>query len=149
MPSPAAIAQSSSTSDPNMLSWSQYLLDSDNENSSESDDDFRGDSLNDADWDGQGRGMHSMYLIFIIDFTKQYNRQKTIIQNSETGIPAQQGPKRNPQANVPSSLPPAAYTSRKAGEYDDSLDSLTRYAGRIKIRDDDSKYTFTLLHLTR
>ena len=50
------------------------------------------------------------------DFTKQYNRQKTIIQNSEAGIPAQQGPKRNPQANVPLSMPPAAYTSRKAGE---------------------------------
>ena len=44
--------------DPNMVSWAQYLHDSDNENTSESEDDFRGDSLNDADWDGQGRGSH-------------------------------------------------------------------------------------------
>jgi hypothetical protein len=42
--------------DPNLVSWAQYLHDSDNENSSESEDDFRGDSLNDADWDGQVKG---------------------------------------------------------------------------------------------
>ena len=148
MPPSTAITQGSSMSDPNMLSWSQYLHDSDDENSSESEDDFRGDSLNDADWDGQGRGIAQRYIMLITDFTKQYNRQKTIIQNTEVGIPAQQGPKRNPQANVPSSVPPAAYTSRKAGEYDGSLDSLTRYAGRIKLKDDDSKYIPTLLHLT-
>ena len=70
------------------------------------------------------------------DFTKQYNRQKTIIQNSEAGVQAQQGPKRNPQTLTPAPVAPAAYTSRKAGEYDDSLDSLTRYAGRIKLKDD-------------
>jgi hypothetical protein len=75
------------------------------------------------------------------DFTKQYNRQKTIIQNAGAGIPAQQGPKRNPQAQVPSVVAPAAYTSRRTGEYDDSVESLTRYAGRIKLKDDDSKYT--------
>ena len=45
--------------DPNLISWSQYLHHSDDENSSESEDDFRGDSLNDADWDGQGRGISS------------------------------------------------------------------------------------------
>lgn len=55
-------------------------------------------------------------------------------------MPAQQGPKRNPQGNMPT-VAPAAYTSRKAGEYDDSLDSLTRYAGRIKLKD-DSKSTY-------
>jgi hypothetical protein len=140
MPPSTGLPQRPSTSDPNMLSWSQYLHDSDDENSSESEDDFRGDSLNDADWDGQGRGTIQIYIMLITDFTKQYNRQKTIIQNTEAGVPPQQGPKRNPQANVPSSVPPAAYTSRKAGEYDDSLDSLTRYAGRIKLKDDDSKY---------
>jgi hypothetical protein len=112
-----------------MISWSQYLQDdSDNENSSGSEEDFRGDSLNDADWDGQGR-----------DFTKQYNRQKTIIQNTQAGIPADQGPKRNPQASNVTAVPPAAYTSRKAGEYDDSMDSLTRYAGRINLKDNSSK----------
>jgi hypothetical protein len=42
--------------DPNLLSWSQYLHDSEDEHTSQSEDDFRGDSLNDADWDGQGRG---------------------------------------------------------------------------------------------
>jgi hypothetical protein len=115
--------------DPNLISWSQYLQDdSDNENSSGSEDHFRGDSLNDADWDGQGR-----------DFTKQYNRQKTIIQNTQAGIPADQGPKRNPQASTVAAVPPAAYTSRKAGEYDDSMDSLTRYAGRINLKDNSSK----------
>jgi hypothetical protein len=54
-------------------------------------------------------------------------------------VPAQQGPKRNPQAVIPTPVAPAAYTSRKAGEYDDSLDSLTRFAGRIKLKD-DAKY---------
>ena len=112
-----------------MISWSQYLQDdSDNEDSSTSEDDFRGDSLNDADWDGQER-----------DFTKQYNRQKTIIQNTEAGVPAEQGPKRNPQIYTSTSIPPAAYTSRKAGEYDDSVESLTRYAGRINLKDNSSK----------
>ena len=112
-----------------MISWSQYLQDdSDKEESSGSEDDFRGDSLNDADWDGQGR-----------DFTKQYNRQKTIIQNNEAGIPVEQGPKRNPQTTAPTSVPPAAYTSRKAGEYDDSVESLTRYAGRINLKNNSSK----------
>src|SRR5277367_2442714 len=123
------MVQGSLQDDPNMISWSQYLQDdSDNENSSESEDDFRGDSLNDADWDGQGR-----------DFTKQYNRQKIVIQNSQAGIPAEQGPKRNSQASIPTAVPPAAYTSRKAGEYDDSVDSLTRYAGRINLKDNSSK----------
>lgn len=93
----------------------------------------------------RGEVLLKMYSILIIDFTKQYNRQKAIIQNTEAGIPAQQGPKRNPQASVPSSVPPAAYTSRKGGEYDDNLDSLTRYAGRIKLKDDDSKYIPSLL----
>jgi len=79
------------------------------------------------------------------DFTKQYNRQKTIIQNSAAGIPTAQGPKRNPQSAAAAvDVAPAAYTSRKAGEYDDSLDSLSRYAGRIKLKD-DSKYV--LKHL--
>src|SRR5271170_399955 len=123
------MAQRPPQNDPNMISWSQYLKDdSDNEKDSEDEDDFRGDSLNDVDWDGQGR-----------DFTKQYNRQKTIIQNTQAGISAEQGPKRNPQASAPSAVPPAAYTSRKAGEYDDSVDSLTRYAGRINLKENSSK----------
>lgn len=44
--------------DPNMVTWAQYLKE-DNEQASSSgdEDDFRGDSLNDADWDGQGRGI--------------------------------------------------------------------------------------------
>ena len=58
MPPLRTSAQGSTTNDPNMLSWSQYLHESDDENSSESEEDFRGDSLNDADWDGQGRGLH-------------------------------------------------------------------------------------------
>jgi hypothetical protein len=119
------------------VSWAQYLHHSDNENSSESEDDFRGDSLNDADWDGQGKGtLPNPTTLTPPDFTKQYNRQKTIIQNAQVGVSAQQGPKRNPQAVIPTPVAPAAYTSRKAGEYDDSLDSLTRFAGRIKLKDD-------------
>jgi len=43
-----------------MLSWSQYLQDSDKEDGSESDDDFRDDSLNDADWDGQSGGIPNL-----------------------------------------------------------------------------------------
>ena len=74
------------------------------------------------------------------DFTKQYNRQKTIVQNAEAGIPAQQGPKRNPQAQAPSGMAPAAYTSHRTGEYDDSIEILSRHAGRIKLKDEDSKY---------
>lgn len=46
--------------DPNMLSWAQYLHDSDNEPSSDTEDDFRGDLLNDTDWDGQRGGIHSI-----------------------------------------------------------------------------------------
>jgi len=41
--------------DPNMVSWEQYLKEEEDEESSE--DDFRGDSLNDADWDGQSGGI--------------------------------------------------------------------------------------------
>ena len=70
------------------------------------------------------------------DFTKQYNRQKTIIQSSELGLPSSQVPKRNPQANVSAGVAPPAYTSRKTDEYDDTFDSLSRFAGRIKLRDD-------------
>ena len=65
MPSSTGMAHNSFQNDPNMLSWSQYLHDSDNENSSESEDDFRGDSLNDADWDGQGRGTISLSHLFM------------------------------------------------------------------------------------
>jgi len=64
------MAQGSFQNDPNMLSWSQYLHDSDDENSSESEDDFRGDSLNDADWDGQGRGTIYLSYSFINRFYK-------------------------------------------------------------------------------
>jgi len=53
-------SKSSNNDDPNMLSWSQYLQDSDKEDGSESDDDFRDDSLNDADWDGQSGGIHDL-----------------------------------------------------------------------------------------
>ena len=131
------MAKELSQDDPNMISWSQYLReDSGNEDSSESEDDFRGDSLNDADWDGQGR-----------DFTKQYNRQKTIIQNTEAGIPTEQGPKRNPQARNATSVAPPAHTSRKAGEYDDSVDSLARYAGRINLKHDSSRLLPILITL--
>ena len=45
------------TDDPNRITWAQYLKEEDiNRTSSDEDDDFRGDSLNDVDWDGQGRG---------------------------------------------------------------------------------------------
>jgi hypothetical protein len=70
------------------------------------------------------------------DFTKQYNRQKTIIQGTEAGVSAAQLPKRNPQTQA-ATIAPAAYTSRKGGgDYDDSLESLTRLAGRIKLKND-------------
>lgn len=52
-----SLAGGKPTDDPNMVSWTQYLQEPDDENSSESEDDFRGDSLNDADWDGQGKGI--------------------------------------------------------------------------------------------
>ena len=45
--------------DPNAFTWSQYLQDSEDNESTESEDDFRGDTLNDADWDNQGGGMVS------------------------------------------------------------------------------------------
>lgn len=110
------------TDDPNMVSWSKYLQSTESSPSdSEGDPDFLDDSLNDADWDGQSG-----------DFTKQYNRQRTIIQNEEKGIPAVQGPKRNTQTGAP------AYTSLKGG-YDDTVESLTRYAGKINLKN-DSKY---------
>lgn len=49
--------------DPNMLSWAEYLHDSDiDTTSSDSEDDFRGDSLNDADWDGQENGTLPSHL---------------------------------------------------------------------------------------
>jgi hypothetical protein len=123
--------------DPNMLSWAQYLKESE---SSDSGDDFRDDSLNDADWDGQAGGSKSRFQILIADFTKQYNRQKLVIQNAETGIPSSQGPKRNPQSEFPSSIAHAAFTSRKVGDNDDSLQNLTRYAARINLKEDTSKY---------
>ena len=124
--------------DANMLSWAQYLQDS--ESSSDSEDDFRGDSLNDADWDGQARGTNFKVRLLTADFTKQYNRQRLVIQNSETGIPPIQGPKRNPQSEAPSSIAHAAFTSRKATEYDDSIQNLARYAARINLKEDTSKY---------
>lgn len=68
--SSTGMARDSFQNDPNMLSWSQYLHDSDNENPSESEDDFRGDSLNDADWDGQGRGTISLICLFTNRFYK-------------------------------------------------------------------------------
>ena len=86
-------------------------------------------------------------LELTIDFTKQYNRQKVILQHTEAGIPPQQGPKRNPQTSAPASIAPAAYTSRKAGEYDDSIDALSRYAGRINLKDDGSRWLFVLVAL--
>jgi hypothetical protein len=48
-------------SDPNMISWSDYMAQNASDNgttSSDSEDDFRGDSLNDADWEGQSGGMY-------------------------------------------------------------------------------------------
>lgn len=131
---------SNAAEDPNRITWAQYLKEEDdNKTSSEDEDDFRGDSLNDADWDGQGRGTAQTPHELKQDFTKQYNRQKVILQNDAAGKPPQQGPKRNPQANAPASAPPPAYTSRKAGEYDSSVDALNRYAGRINLKDDDSR----------
>jgi hypothetical protein len=128
------------TEDPNRITWAQYLKEEDdNKSTSEEEDDFRGDSLNDADWDGQGRGTAKAHCELKVDFTKQYNRQKVILQNDAAGKPPQQGPKRNPQANAPATVPPAVYTSRKAGEYDSSIDALSRYAGRINLKDDDSR----------
>jgi len=50
----------SASRDPNMITWAQYLKDEEGQqasSSSDDEDDFRGDSLNDADWDGQGRGI--------------------------------------------------------------------------------------------
>jgi hypothetical protein len=47
---------SNAAEDPNRITWAQYLKEEDDKTSSEEEDDFRGDSLNDADWDGQGRG---------------------------------------------------------------------------------------------
>jgi hypothetical protein len=131
---------SNAAEDPNRITWAQYLKEEDdNHSSDEEEDDFRGDSLNDADWDGQGRGTAKTRDELKPDFTKQYNRQKVILQNDAAGKPPQQGPKRNPQASAPATVPPAAYTSRKAGEYDSSVDALNRYAGRINLKDDDSR----------
>ena len=108
------------TPDPNMVSWSQYLQSTQSSPSdSEEDPDFLDDSLNNADWDGQSK-----------DFTKQYNRQKTIIQNQEKGISPSQGPKRNTQTGAP------AYTSSGRGGYDDTVESLARYAGKINLKND-------------
>jgi hypothetical protein len=130
----------SAAEDPNRITWAQYLKEEDdNQTSSEDDDDFRGDSLNDADWNGQGRGTVKVCRELKVDFTKQYNQQKVILQNDAAGKSPQQGPKRNPQAKAPATVSPAAYTSRKAGEYDSSVDALNRYAGRINLKDDDSR----------
>jgi hypothetical protein len=48
--------------DPNMITWAQYLREEQQTSSDvdDDDDDFRGDSLNDADWDGQGRGFKTI-----------------------------------------------------------------------------------------
>lgn len=46
-------------SDPNMISWADYMARNASDNdlsASDSEDDFRGDTLNDADWDGQHGG---------------------------------------------------------------------------------------------
>jgi len=51
----------STSEDPNLMTWAQYLKEEDDQHacsSSDDEDDFRGDSLNDADWDGQGGGIH-------------------------------------------------------------------------------------------
>jgi hypothetical protein len=122
--------------DPNMLSWAQYLQD--DSESSDSENDFRGDSLNDADWDGQGRGL-PLPDFLKVDFTKQYNRQRQVVQNAETGVPPAQGPKRNPQSEAPSSIAHAAFTSRKGADFEDPIQNLTRYAGRINLKQDTSK----------
>ena len=56
--------------DPNMLSWAQVLREYEQDDlpSSESEeDDFRGDSLNDADWEGQGRGFPPFSLPLFSD----------------------------------------------------------------------------------
>jgi hypothetical protein len=142
------------TPDPNMVSWSQYLQSTQSSPSdSEEDPDFLDDSLNNADGDGQSKDFTKQYNRqktisekdpdFLDDslnnadwdgqskdFTKQYNRQKTIVQNQEKGISPSQGPKRNTQTGAP------AYTSSGRGGYDDTVESLARYAGKINLKND-------------
>jgi hypothetical protein len=56
--------------DPNVFSWSQYLEENDSEDdsgpSSGPEEDFRGDILNDADWDTQGTGCPSFPKSIVI-----------------------------------------------------------------------------------
>jgi RIO kinase 1 len=69
------------------------------------------DELNDQDW-GDSKG----------DFTKQYNRQKKLVQAVASTNPAE-APKMNPQK-------PKANTSARV---DDQMTTLSKFAGRIKL----------------
>lgn len=75
------------------------------------------DNLNDADWDGKSG-----------DFTKQYNRQRRVIEAVKTGKP-EEVPKMNPQQK------PKANVSARV---DDQIKSLSKFAGRIKLGDAES-----------
>lgn len=88
------------------------------------DEDLFDDELNDQDWTESGGGHGGG------DFTKSYNRQRRIIEatnpTTATGdVGAVKGNKHKPKANT-------------AARVDDQIQSLTKFAARIKLGDVES-----------
>lgn len=88
------------------------------------DDDLFDDELNDQDWTESGGGHGGG------DFTKSYNRQRRIIEaTNPTASPgdvgAVKGNKHKPKTNI-------------AARVDDQIQSLTKFAARIKLGDVES-----------
>lgn len=101
-----------------------------NSNSDDNDDDDEDglfdDELNDQDWTESGGGHGGG------DFTKSYNRQRRIIEAANPaagpGEGAVKGNKHKPKAN----------TTTTAARVDDQIQSLTKFAARIKLGDVES-----------
>lgn len=98
------------------------------EYSDDDDEDLFDDELNDQDWTESGGGYGGG------DFTKSYNRQRRIIEATNAaggsgdgggGGGAVKGNKHKPKANT-------------AARVDDQIQSLTKFAARIKLGDVES-----------
>jgi hypothetical protein len=98
----------------------EYDNDDDEEEDEDSYDELFDDELNDQDWTESGGGGGG-------DFTKSYNRQRKALEatNAASAEGVVKGNKLKPKANVKARV-------------DDQIQSLTKFAARIKLGDMES-----------
>lgn len=98
----------------------EYDNDDDEEEDDDSYDELFDDELNDQDWTESGGGGGG-------DFTKSYNRQRKALEatNAASAEGVVKGNKLKPKANVKARV-------------DDQIQSLTKFAARIKLGDMES-----------